>query len=93
MSRNERRVERLEEIANPTPDLDEQRRCEELLRKIEEGRARVMADPRYKPLAGRPDFSGTPLLPNGKVDIAAILQRWTTWHKQQPQQKMGVEAC
>jgi hypothetical protein len=93
MSKNERRVERLEEIANPTPDPEEQRRCEELFRKMEEGRARVMADPSYKPLAGRPDLSGIPPLPNGKVDIAAILQRWTTWHKQQPQQKMEVEAC
>ena len=90
MSRIERRVERLEEIANPPLTSEEQRRNEELANSIENARARVMADPNYKPLEGRPDFSDILPLPNGKANIVAILRRWEVWHKQQPLTQAGV---
>ena len=83
MNRIERRIERLEEIANPTLSPEEQRRREELARQMAAGRARVMADPNYVPRNGRPDFSDIPPLPNGKENIVAILNRWISWHKQQ----------
>ena len=85
MTKIEKRVERLEEVACPALTPKEQRRNEELARRMVAGRARVMAASRYKPLAGKPDISDILPLPNGKVDIGAILQRVRAWHTQQLQ--------
>ena len=83
MNQLERRVGRLEGVANPVFSREELRFIEDLMRRIKAARARIRAyRPEFASSAG-PDMTEIPLLPNGRLDIAAALQRSVDWHKAQ----------
>jgi len=81
VSNIEKRVERLEDKVNPIISPEEQRHLEELGRRIERGRERVLADNPNRQVFPRPEISDIPPLPNGRVDIGAILERSVAWYR------------
>lgn len=77
----QKRVVKLEEAANPTPEPEEALRAEKLREAIKEGRERVLAfdsTRKFLELNDSP-LPGVLFLPNGKVDLAAAINAGREW--------------